>query len=181
MKTLTTRVTNLTLISPSPDRDAPFALKWFNSKFGKETFLLMGNSIDERRSSTLRSEREVIESFIKLEKENKQLTWMIRYEDVTIGAVWLDLVASANIKAPAVHLMIGDVNYRNRGIGKEVITRIIEFVRSELRSDILYSRHLASNFIAEKLFSSLHFTNDGGVYRDKDRLNWQNVQLAIDA
>lgn len=179
METLTTGVADLTLISPSPDRDAPFALKWFNSRFGKETFFLMKNASNHQRSSVPLSEREVIADFIKLEEENKQLTWMIRYKDITIGAVWIDLVATSKVKAPAIHLMIGDVGYRNKGIGREVITRMIEYVSKELGGDELYSRHLASSFISEKLFASLGFVNDGDVYNDKNRLTWQNVYLKI--
>lgn len=179
METLTARVADLTLVSPSPERDAPFALKWFNSRFGKETFLLIKNSNNHQRSSSSLSEMEVIADFIKFEEENKQLTWMIRYKDITIGAVWLDLVTSSKLKAPAIHLMIGDVGYRNKGIGKEVITRMIEYVSKELDSYVLYSRHLANSFISEKLFASLGFVNDGGVYNDRNRITWQNVYLKI--
>ena len=100
MITLSTDKQNVTLCAPNPDRDAPFALQWFDSPYGKDTLLLMGNAENEIQPSTLESERKTIQEFLDLEAVHKQYTWMIRHEDQTIGAVWLELVDIPELKSP---------------------------------------------------------------------------------
>lgn len=43
---------------------------------------------------------------------------MIRANDKTLGTVWIELEPTEYLAVPAVHIMIGDIDYRGRGIGK---------------------------------------------------------------
>jgi len=179
MHDIRTNNPDLVLTAPDPERDAPYAYNWFISKFGKETLLLMGNAENEIKPSTLGSETETLQSFIELEQENKQLTWMIRDKNKTIGAVWVELVDTPEVKSPAVHIMIGDKDYRGKGIGKTVIGNVIDYVDKDLNLHDIYSRHLATNESAKALLSSFGFLNDGDIYTDSNELTWQNVHLHI--
>lgn len=167
------------LVKPDPDRDASFALSWFSPLYGKETLLLMGNPEHSIKESTLDGEKETLIEFLELEKKRKQITWMIRVDEKTIGAVWIELEPTENVKAPAAHIMIGDIDYRGRGIGKSVMREMIEYSRNILKSQILYSRHLRSNDTIAVLMSSLGFVKDGEPCEDKDGLLWQNVKLPL--
>ncbi len=180
MNDIKTDIPNLVLESPDPERDAPYALSWFASRFGKETLLLMGNAESEIKPHSLESEKETLQRFIELEHENEQLTWVIRDQDKTIGAVWIELVDTPEVKSPAVHIMIGDKDYRGKGIGKTVVGEMIRYVKDDLNLHDIYSRHIASNESAKALLNSFGFSNDGVTYTDSNNLSWQNVHLYID-
>lgn len=179
MRDITTTNPNISLVTPQPERDAPFAVEWFTSKLGKETLLLMGNAENEISPSTLESERKIMEEFLTLEQEGKQLTWMIRDRDITIGAVWIELVDLPEVKAPAVHIMIGDPAYRGRGVGRAVIGEMMAYLKTELGAEDVYSRHLASNQGAAKLLSQFGFAPDDETYVDVNGLIWQNVHVSL--
>jgi len=174
-----TDIPNLILVAPNPERDAPFAHKWFTSEYGKETQLLMGNAECEIKPSTLDSETATLQKFIDKEQKREQLTWMIRDQDKTIGAIWIELIDTPEVKSPAVHILIGDKDYRGKGIGKEVMGKIIQYINNDLKLRDIYSRHLAKNKAAKGLLESFGFLNDGNTYTDKNKLEWQNVHLYI--
>jgi RimJ/RimL family protein N-acetyltransferase len=177
MHDIRTSIENLTLTRPIPDRDASFALDWFESPYGKETLLLMGNVESKLRTPSIREETDRINNFLRLEKENKQLTWMIRYNNKTIGAVWLELQDTDYVKSPAFHIMIGDKSYRGKGFGKAIMQEMITHTKNILKSRVLYSRHLTSNLGIAHLNSAFGFMNDGEPYQDNDGLEFQNVKL----
>ena len=179
MHDIQTEMPNINLSTPNPERDAPFALNWFASKFGNETLLLMGNAEHEIEPSTLNSETKIIEEFVELEKENKQLTWMIRDQDKTIGAVWVELIDTSDVKSPGIHIMIGDKEYRGMGIGQTVISEVLKYLVTDLKASDVYSRHLVDNYAAKKLLESFGFSNESKAYNDVNNLNWQNVHLRI--
>lgn len=179
MKNIQTPISGLILAHPVPSRDAPFALSWFESPHGKETLLLMGNPGHKITTPTIKEETARIYEFLRLEKENTQLTWMIRYHDTTIGAVWLELQDTDHVTSPALHIMIGDKNYRGRGFGKIVMREMIDYARNILKAKVLHSRHLVSNEGITHLNKSLGFIKDGQSYRDADGLEFQNVTLKL--
>jgi RimJ/RimL family protein N-acetyltransferase len=179
MRDLKTEIPSLMLVKPNPERDAPFAYGWFSSDDGKETLLLMGNAEKKIKPSSIESEMQTLNKFLQLEKDRKQITWMMRYGDKTIGAVWIELVDTPEVKAPAVHIMIGDKSYRGNGIGGKVIDQVVKFAKKDLKIDGLYSRHLSRNTAAKILLDSFGFINDGEAYYDKNDLLWQNVYMRI--
>lgn len=178
MSDLSTTITELNLAKPVPDRDSVFALSWFGSENGRDTLLKMGNAPDEISTPTLEGERATIEEFLTLEIEGQQKTWMLRYGEVTIGAAWIDLVENHGVKAPSIHLMIGDPSYRGRGIGKVVMGAMITYLK-ETGNSTVYSRHLVSNEAVIGLNHSLGFVSDGHAYTDKNGLEWQNIKLSL--
>ena len=178
MSDIPTTLSEFTLVEPVPDRDAPFALGWFDSESGRDTLLKMGNTPDEITDPTLEGERATIEEFLTLEGEGKQKTWMMRYGEVTIGAAWIDLVENHGVAAPSVHLMIGDPSYRGMGVGKAAMNAMLTYLK-ENGDTTVYSRHLVSNEAVSGLNRSLGFVPDGQSYVDEDGLEWQNIKFSM--
>ncbi len=174
-----TRIPGLSLVAPNPERDAPFAVRWFGSPGGRETLLLMGNPAHAIQPPTLEDEKKRLESFIEMEKTGVQSTWMMRLDGKTIGAVWLDLRRKGTVNTPGMHIMIGDTGYRNKGIGKSVMSAMASYARDVLKAEFLYSRYLVSNGHVRNVMDGLGFVSDGGTYTDEDGLVWQNVKLAL--
>lgn len=177
MKDISINSLNVNLVAPDPDRDAPFALEWFQSEFGRETLLLMGNAENEIKPSTLESEKKIVQEFLELEKTGEQFTWMIRNEDRTLGAVWIEMKVTKHLDAPSIHIMIGDKASRGKGIGRAVLSAMLEFIYHDLKMQQVYSRHLTRNESIARVLHSLGFANDGENYKDANGLIWQNVIL----
>lgn len=168
---------DIQLLPPEVERDAPFALGWFSRPEGKQTLLNMGNAEREIKPSTLESEKAILQEFIDLEKADKQITRMIVADDHTIGAVWIELFENHGLKAPSVHIIIGNPDYRGRGIGQAALQAAINYTTNILKQSVIYSRHLVSNQIIASLNHKLGFTPDGSPYTDNNGLVWQNVRL----
>lgn len=180
MSDLSTIIPELSLVKPQPNRDAVFALSWFDSENGRDTLLKMGNTPDEITEPTLEGEHATIEEFLTLEDEGKQKTWMMRYGKATIGAAWIDLIENHGVEAPSIHLMIGDPSYRGKGIGKATMNAMVTYLK-ENGNLTIYSRHLVSNEAVTGLNRSLGFIPDGQSYVDENGLEWQNIKLSLDS
>ena len=167
------------LIAPDIKRDPPFAYGWFNQPRGRATLLSMGNAESEIEPATLTGEIETIQEFLFLEKEGQQITRMIIYNGKTIGAVWIELFENHGVKPPSIHILIGDPDYRGRGIGSSVMQSAIDYVKNQLRYPVAYSRHLTSNVAVTKLNESLGFVKDGVQYTDDNGLEWQGIKLEL--
>ena len=179
MNEIKTQLSGLTMAQPDVERDAPFALDWFTSLYGKETLLSMGNPEHAIKPPTLEGERETISSFLELQAAGKQLTWMMRMDNKTIGAAWIELEKHGSVNAPSIHLMLGDVSYRGRGIGKVVMHFLVEYARDVLGAEYVYSRNLVSNEKIARINKAIGLAADGGQYADEDGLVWQNTKLAL--
>lgn len=125
MTTLSTSLAGLTLIEPVPAQHAPITLGWFEADYGRETLLLMGNAEHEIEKPSLASEMKVLEEFVELSRKNEQLTWMMQFENMIIGVAWVELVENHTVPPPSAHLMIGNKEYRGRGIGKATMQALI--------------------------------------------------------
>lgn len=170
---------DIQLLVPDIERDALFAHGWFTQPEGRATLLSMGNAESEIEESTLAGEKEIIQEFIDLEKANKQITRMIIVDEKTIGAVWIELFGNHGIKPPSLHLMIGNPEYRGKGIGRSVMESAIDYIRDVLREKAIHTRHLANNIPVSKLNESLGFEKEGDPYTDENGLVWQNVRLSL--
>lgn len=177
MSDLSTSIPELILTNPVPDRDASFALSWFEHESGRDTLLKMGNAPDEIEEPSLENELATLEDFLTLEHEGRQKTWMLRYGESTIGAAWVELTENHGVEAPSIHLMIGDPAFRGKGIGKAVMKTMITYLK-ENGNDTIYSRHLVSNEAVTGLNRSLGFVADGQSYVDENGLEWQNIKLS---
>lgn len=172
---------DILLLTPNIERDAPFALDWFSRSEGRQTLLSMGNPENGIVAPTLDGERATIQEFIDLEKDNKQITRMIVMDNITIGAVWIELFENHGVKAPSVHIIIGDSEYRGRGIGTTVMKAAIKYATEVLGAAVVYSRHLSTNTNIAAVNKRLGFKADGNVYADENGLIWQNVKLVANS
>ncbi len=170
---------DIQLIKPNVDRDAPFALGWFSWPEGKQTLLSMGNAENEIEESTLEGEKDTIREFIELEINSRQITRMISVGNKTIGAVWVELFENHSVKFPSIHIIIGNPEYRGKGIGSFVMKEAINYVINELHFNTIYSRHLVSNQAITAVTKSLGFKPDEKPYTDDNGLVWQNIKLVI--
>lgn len=166
---------NIKLLAPDVDRDAPFAYSWFVRSEGRQTLLSMGNAENEIGESSLKQQREIILEFVALEKENRQVTRAIVINNVTIGFVWIELFENHGVKLPSVHIMIGNPEYRGRGIGRAAMQWAINYVYKTLNCKTVYSRHLVNNIPIAKLSESFGFKKDGEPYKEDNGLVWQNI------
>lgn len=164
------------LLEPNVERDALFTLSWFERPEGHATLISMGNAESEIESPTLEGEKETLLEFIELEKNGQQITRMIVVDSKTIGAVWIELFENHTVKLPSVHIIIGDPDYRSKGIGKSVMKAAIDHVKT-LGFKTIYSRHLSINVPISKLNDSLGFKSDGQPYKDDNGLLWQNTRI----
>ena len=171
---------DIQLLVPVVERDAPFALDWFTRPDGKQTLLSMGNAEHEIVEPTLDGERTTIQEFIDLEKDNKQITRMIVVDGMTIGAVWIELFENHRVKSPSVHIIIGNPEYRGKGIGTAVMKAAIKYAIEILGATTIYSRHLSSNESIAAVNKKLGFKADGREYTDENGLLWQNVKLNVE-
>lgn len=179
MTPLQTLLPDLSLIKPNPLLHAPITLSWFTSENGKETLLLMGNAEHEIETPSLNSEKEILEEFVDLEGKNEQLTWMIEFEQHIIGVAWIELTENHNVLPPSIHLMIGNKDYRGRGIGKVVMQTLIRYIKDNTDTHTIYSRHLKSNIVVANMNQGLGFINDKEPYVDENGLEWQNIKMPI--
>ena len=170
---------DIQLLKPDVDRDAPFALGWFNGPEGRQTLLSMGNAENEIKEPTLEGEKDTIREFIDLEANNRQITRMISVGNKTIGAVWVELFENHSVKFPSIHIIIGNPEYRGKGIGSFVMKEAINYVVRELHFKTIYSRHLVNNQVIMAITESLGFKPDGKPYSDDNGLVWQNIKLVI--
>ncbi len=170
---------DILLLKPDVARDAPFAFDWFNRPEGKQTLLSMGNAEHEIGEPTLKGEKATIQEFIDLEKENRQITRMIVVDNVTIGAVWIELFENHGVRPPSVHIIIGNPDYWGKGVGTSAMQSAIHHAIHELGAAKVYSRHLSSNGSMLAVNAKLGLKADGDVYKDKNGLVWQNVKFVV--
>lgn len=163
---------DLKLVKPDVKRDVPVSVNWLKGEMGKQTLRLMGNVIDDNYEPDTQQEINRYNDFLK---KDEQLNWMIEHEGRVVGTVWVDLIEKNLVKAPSVHIMIGDVSARGRGVGTIAEGAIIDYLKQQGYHTI-YSRALISNKkMLHIAIDKLGYKNDGGFYTDKEGLTWQNL------
>lgn len=165
------------LEKPDAERDAPFSVAWLSGKTGGETLELMG--VVPQDVVSLETETKRFEEFTELEAAKKQVLWVIRADYKSVGVVWINLEDTPDLQAPSLHIMIGDPQYRHKGIGYAVMKDAIRYAYCNLPYATLYSRHLTSNDIVDKLSKKLGFEKDGDTYDDEQGQTWQNIKLIL--
>jgi len=177
MKEIRSSLEKLTFVKPNPAIHAPITLGWFESGDGHETLLLMGNAEHEIEPPSLQTELQILEDFVLLEKMNEQLTWMIDFGGDIVGVAWIELTENHGVKPPSVHLMIGNKEYRGQGIGRATMQALLAYIRNNIDTTFVYSRHLKSNSVVANMNQGLGFKNEGDSYLDENGLEWQNIKL----
>jgi len=167
---------DIQLLTPDGERDAEFAHTWLTRPEGRETLLSMGNAEHEIEEMTLEDHRQIMQEFLDFEREGKQITRVIVADNKTIGVVWIELYENHGVKAPSIHIMIGDPNYRGKGIGRIAMGSMIDYARNTLKYKTMYTRHLANNLPVARLNETFGFVKDGDRYKDENGLEWQNIK-----
>lgn len=176
MNTLDARNTDIKLVPPDIERDAPLGVEWLAGDTGRQTLRLMGVTDEENKPSTLDDEKERVRGFIE---NTNQMNWMIQLKEKVVGAVWVNLDDTKYLSAPSIHIMIGDPESRGHRVGTHACGVVIEYLRSNTKYTSLYSRHLLINSGSAALLKGLGFEKSGDEYTDGDGLEWQNVQLRL--
>lgn len=158
---------------PLVQRDAPLSVEWLKGEEGKKSLLLMGVPENDIAEPTLEEEQARIQSFLD---RKDQLNWMIEYKNRIVGAIWVDLQPTEHVKAPAPHIMIGDVSARGKGVGSQAMKLVIEYLFSQ-GHDAVYTRCKPSNTAVMRMNAKLGFQKDGAEYIDADGITWQNVVI----
>lgn len=161
------------LIEPDVERDAPLSVQWLHGQIGRETLRLMGVVDKDITEPTLTAEQERIQSFLD---RKDQLNWMIEVDGQVVGAIWVDLEPNGSVKAPGIHIMIGDPRMRGQRIGPQAMQLVIDYLYKQGHSTI-YTRHHVGNTPVEKMSARLGFVPDGEPYVDSDGLEWQNIHI----
>lgn len=172
---------DIQLLTPDVERDAEFAHAWLTRPEGRATLLSMGNAEHEIKEMTLEDHRQIMQEFLDFEREGKQVTRVIVADNKTIGVVWVGLYENHGVKAPSIHIMIGDPEYRGKGIGRIAMESMIDYARNSLKCKTMYTRHLANNVLVAKLNEALGFVKDGETYKDENGLEWQNIKCELRA
>lgn len=167
---------NIQLLPPDVQRDAVFAHAWFTRPEGRATLRSMGNAEHEIGDMTLEDHQQIMQEFLDFERNGKQITRVITADGKTIGIVWIELYENHGVKAPSIHIMIGDPDYRGKGIGRGAMESMLDYARDTLKYETVYTRHLANNLPVAKLNKTLGFVKDGEKYTDKNGLEWQNIK-----
>ena len=170
---------DIQLVVPDEKRDVVFALGWFERPEGRATLLSMGNAESEIEPSTIETESATIREFLTLEAQHRQITRMIRVDNKTIGAVWIELFENHGVIPPSIHILIGAPEYRGKRIGTSVMQSTIDYVSDVLGEPIIYSRHLVKNTAVSKLNEKIGFVKDGRPYIDSNGLQWQHTKFVI--
>lgn len=170
---------DIQLLMPDIERDAVFAHTWFTRPEGRATLLSMGNAEHEIEEMTLADHRRIMQEFLDFEREGKQITRVIVADNKTIGVVWIELYENHDVKAPSIHIMIGDPDYRGKGIGRIAMESMLDYACNTLGHKTIYTRHLANNLPVARLNETLGFVKDGEKYTDENGLEWQNIKYEL--
>ena len=178
MKTITLETNNpsVHLIEPELERDAQLSVQWLHGDIGRNTLQLMGVSEEDNKPTTLEQEKQRVTEFIE---NPDHLNWMIEYNGKVVGSIWVDLEPKDSVPSPAIHIMIGDLSVRGKGVGFSATSKVAGYLEEQGNKSI-YSRHLTKNNGARSLLETLGFKDMDEPYIDQDGLEWQNVQKQID-
>ena len=150
-------------------------MHWINSTHGMETLRMMGVPEHSAEPTTLLLEKARIEGFIET---RDQYNWMIEVEGDVIGAIWVGLLATCSLAAPAVSIMIGDPAARGAGLGLLCLNAVDQFLFRR-GAERVFARHLVSNHASARLLARAGFVDLDEPYIDQDDgLRWQNVSLS---
>lgn len=52
---------------------------------------------------------------------------MIVVDGITIGAVWIELFENHGVKSPSIHIILGNPEYRGKGVGTLVMKAAMKY------------------------------------------------------
>lgn len=126
--------------------------------------------------------KQMIVDFVNAEQSlvlNKQLRLIICESSTNVALGAIDLFDYDEINRRAgVGILVAKKSDRNKGIGKESLALLIEYVKNEVNLHQLYCSMFEDNEASKKLFISMGFEYIG-CRKDwfKHELNWKNELL----
>jgi RimJ/RimL family protein N-acetyltransferase len=162
------------LVKPDVERDARLGVEWLSPPHGLDTLRMMGVDVREYKPPQLEDEKHRVEDFIT---KTDQLNWMIQKDGQVIGSIWVDLEDKDSVKAPSVHLMIGDIEARGGGVGSAAFGAVRDWLVDEQGEERIYSRYMTENEASAGMLNTFGFETDGEPYSDESGIQWQNVRF----
>ncbi|HYF81536.1 MAG TPA: GNAT family N-acetyltransferase [Clostridia bacterium] len=99
--------------------------------------------------------------------DRKTLLYMIKLDSIFIGTAWLEDITLEDAK---LGIYIADISSRGKGIGKEIVRRLIEIASNELRLKSIYLNVRDYNDRAIRCYSKCGFKvtqkTDGLTFSD---------------
>jgi len=135
----------------------PFRVKWFNNK--KANACAIDNPEVE---TTLEKETEW---FDKYEKNPAKKFFTIYSDETPIGLMGLSNI-DLDKKSASVFIMIGENEFRGKGIGKTSLQYLIDYAINDLGLDSVSLEVKRVNYPAIKLYESFGFIDNGPVDKE---------------
>ena len=165
----------IALVAPNVDRDSENGVRWMSGSVGHKTQELMGIASSDIHDHTIEEEQKLIQRFIDTDDE---IVWMVEVDDNVIGVIEVGLKISPQENGPSLSVMIGDPDFRGKGIGKKAMVAVIDYLASQGYSEV-NARHISSNHASRAMNTSIGFINVGDEYVDEDGIRWQNVRKEL--
>jgi len=142
---------------PHTEKDIPYRAKWLNNPKANR---LLGNHPGEK---TTLVKQQVWFATYRKEKTKKFFT--IYDDNRPIGFVGLSHIDKIN-KTAEIFVVIGEDDYRGKGIGRQAVQWIVDFGFKQLKLHKIALAVFAENLVAVKLYKSLGFKQEGTLKDD---------------
>jgi len=142
--------------------DIPFRVKWLNNSNANK---FVGDNIGE--TTTLKKQKEWFDNYQK--NKNKKF-FTITDNGKPIGFMGLSNINKVN-KNGDLFIMIGDDDYRGKGVGKIVMNWLIDYGFKKLKLYKINLGVIADNVPAVKLYKKLGFKIEGTMI---DEVRYKN-------
>ena len=121
--------------------------KWLNDK-QVTSFMDKGH-----KKHTLKDQ---LNYFKKINNSNKDILFAIYYKKTHIGNVGLHQI-NQKFKTAQFGIVIGDIRYHKKGIGKKVWLEVVKFGFNQLKLKKIYTMIVSKNIASNKIAKNLGF------------------------
>jgi len=136
------------------ESDTPLILKWRNSEFVKNNFVVREPFSEENQTKWM---HEII-------AKGKAVQYIIMFDDMPVGSVYIRDIDYTHKKGE-FGIFIGERDYVGKGIGLHATTEILKIAFNELKLHRVYLRVFTDNLAAIKTYEKAGFIKEG-VLRD---------------
>lgn len=103
-----------------------------------------------------------------LKKSKDKKFWVVYYQDISIGAVYLDQINQKK-KSAQIGIYIGEDKYRGKEIGKIVLFNFLKLCFETTRVEILLAKVMKANIVAQKLYQNFFFKPVGAIRMERNK------------
>lgn len=143
---------NSVILIPLCEDHTKLILKWRNSKFVKDQLINQNVVTKKDHLNWLKNhiEKGYAEQFIIFSKEM----------NCEVGTIFIKKIDKINSKAE-LGIFIGDIQYSNRGIGRQALNLFLQFIFLKRGLNKIYLIVFSDNLIALELYKKIGFTVEG--------------------